>query len=111
MGTIVKWSLIVIIGAVLFAGLSTAAALTHTIFSTGGITTGLLVGGIPDAADGLRQGVAAAQGKGGAKKKNNGTTNSSWTGGTLNNWTGAPAQQQAPAAEKKARPKHPKPNA
>lgn len=110
MGTIVKWSLIVIIGAVLFAGLGTAAALTHTIFSTGGITTGLLVGGIPDAADGLRQGVAAAQGKGGAKK-NSGTTNSSWTGGTLNNWTGAPAQQQAPAAEKKARPKHPKPNA
>lgn len=95
MSTIFKWSAIAIVCAVLFFSASTAATLTHVIFSTGGTAGGLMVGGIPDIANGFKRGVQAAQHAGGG---NNGTGLSSWTGGTAN-WT---AQ-----AKQKAAPKHP----
>lgn len=108
MNRFIFWSITTIFVTVLFLGVPTAYLLTHTITSTTGKTSGLIVGGVPDLVHGFQQGVHAGGGKNGSA----GMT--SWTG-PATSWNGAqtaPARQHraphvAPATQHKA----PKPNA
>ena len=94
------WSAGIIFVTVLIAGVGTAYAITHTITSTTGKTSGLIVGGIPDLVNGFRQGFSA----GGGHK---GTPGTSWTGPnpTWGSFQGQP-HRKAPAHHH-----HVKPNA